>query len=49
MTRYLDVVFDIFAFSLGNPAVYYPLLLTLAFSALGLVAFLIKYIIRGSF
>lgn len=49
MRPYFDVIFNIFSFSLSNPAIYYPLLITLSFSIIGAVAFIIRYLIRGSF
>lgn len=48
MRMYFDVIFNTLSWSLSNPAVYYPFLIVFALSVLGALAFLIRYLVRGS-
>lgn len=46
MNIYWDVCFNIVSWSIRQGAIFYPFLLVLAFSCLGAIVFLIKYIIK---
>lgn len=47
MQIYFDVVYNIFGWALSQSAIYYPLLLVIAFCVLASIAFLIRYICRS--
>lgn len=47
MNIYWDVCFNTVAWCMQQSAIFYPFLLVLAFSVVGCIAFLIKYIIKG--
>lgn len=48
MRMYFDVIFNTLSWSISNPAIYYPFLIVLAFSIIGALVFLIRYLVRGS-